>query len=364
MTAKWGVDGRAELSIKRRMSQTLRTADDFVSAGLAAPERADEIARVERRYAVAMTPALAALVDRSDPDDPIARQFVPDGRELDIRPDELADPIGDNAHSPVTGIVHRYPDRVLFKPVSVCPVYCRFCFRREMVGPDKDGALSETETINALDYIRTHKEIWEVVVTGGDPLMMSPRRIRQITDAVGLIPHVKTLRWHTRIPVADPERITDALADALDADQLSVVVAVHVNHARELSQTVRAALRRLSHRGVMLVSQSVLLRGVNDNLETLGDLMRGLVEAGVKPYYLHHPDLAPGTSHFRVGVEEGRALVQSLRDTVSGLCVPTYVIDIPGGVSKAVATLSDVKLGEAGARLRGRDGAWRDYAKD
>lgn len=343
------------------MTRTLRTPQQFIDAELAPPERLGEMEAVAARYAVAMTPALARLVDAGDPDDPIARQFVPDARELVILEAERADPIGDQPHSPVSGIVHRYPDRVLFKPVSVCPVYCRFCFRREMVGPDKDGVLSEAETSTALDYIAAHDEIWEVIVTGGDPLMMSPRRIAEITDAIGLISHVKVIRWHTRMPVADPERITDEVADALaGAGETRVVVAAHVNHARELSATARAALGRLARRGIMLVSQSVLLAGVNNSVAPLCDLMRALVEAGVKPYYLHHPDLAPGTSHFRLSVEEGQALMRGLRDQVSGLCAPTYVVDIPGGVSKANAAASDVELGES-VKLRGRDGVWRDY---
>ncbi|MBB36372.1 MAG: lysine 2,3-aminomutase [Hirschia sp.] len=345
--------------------KSLRAPDDFIVAGLAKPVAAGDLAAVTARYAVAMTPALAALVDRSDPRDPIALQFVPDIRELNVTPEEREDPIGDHAHSPVTGIVHRHRDRVLFKPVSVCPVYCRFCFRREMVGPDKDGVLSVSEMNAALGYIRDHDEIWEVILTGGDPLMMSPRRIAEITDAIGVISHVKVIRWHTRMPVADPQRLSDEVCAALASRHgKAVYVAAHVNHARELSEAARTAFARLAGHGIGLLSQSVLLAGVNDNLEALADLMRALVSAGVKPYYLHHTDLAPGTSHFRVSVARGQALMQALRDNVSGLCVPTYVIDIPGGVSKANAALPDVQVDEAGLSLRGRDGIWRDYAVD
>ena len=344
------------------MIKTLRTPQDFVAAGLAEADATDDMLEVAARYAVAMTPTLAALANAEDVRDPITLQFRPDKRELNRLPHELSDPIGDQAHEPVTGVVHRHPDRVLFKPVSVCPVYCRFCFRREMVGPDKDGALSAAEMNAAFDYIRGHEEIWEVIVTGGDPLMMSPRRIAEITDELGLISHVKTIRWHTRMPVAAPERIDDAMCRALSGQHdKAVFLAAHVNHARELSDDAVAALKLLSRAGLGLISQTVLLKDVNDTLESLSELMRALVVAGVKPYYLHQMDFAPGTSHFRVSVEEGQALVQALRDSVSGLCVPTYVIDIPGGVSKANAMPGEVAVSPEGVLVRGRDDKWRAY---
>ena len=178
-------------------------------------QRAAAIAAVGARYAVAVTPAMAELIDVADADDPIARQFVPDVRELDRHPAEDADPIGDDLKSPVPGIVHRYPDRVLLKLVSVCPVYCRFCFRREMVGPGKSAALSEADLAAALDYIRAHPEIWEVILTGGDPLILSPRRVAEVTAALGDIEHVKIMRWHSRVPSVAPERVTPALVEAL-----------------------------------------------------------------------------------------------------------------------------------------------------
>ncbi len=183
--------------------RTLRSADDLAEAGLIAD--AAQLADVTATYATALTPALVALIDRGDPNDPIARQFVPSRAELDVRREELPDPIGDHAHSPVEGIVHRYPDRVLLKAVSVCPVYCRFCFRREMVGPDKDGNISSAELDAALAYIRQHPEIWEVILTGGDPFMLSARRASALTRELDAIPHVKVIRWHTRMPVADPD---------------------------------------------------------------------------------------------------------------------------------------------------------------
>ncbi|PSC02935.1 lysine-2,3-aminomutase-like protein [Alsobacter soli] len=317
------------------LPRSLRSADDLVSAGLLRPEQREGAAAVAERYAVAVTPAMQALIDPGDPDDPIARQFVPDPRELDARPEDLADPIGDDAHSPAEGLVHRYPDRVLLKLVHVCAVYCRFCFRRETVGPAGSGTLSPAAFEAALDYVRARPEIWEVVITGGDPLVLSPRRLREVVEAIGAIPHVRIIRWHTRLPVVDPARVGAELIGALTASDKTTYVALHANHPRELTPEARAACARLIAAGIAMVSQTVLLKGVNDDVETLAALMRGFVEARVKPYYLHHGDLAPGTAHLRTTVEEGRALVRALRGRLSGLCQPTYVLDIPGGHGKA-----------------------------
>jgi lysine 2,3-aminomutase len=317
------------------IDKPFRDAASLVKAGLIAPERQPDLERVAERYAVAVTPAMAALIDPDDLTDPVARQFVPDLAELSTTKEERVDPIGDLAHSPVEGIVHRYPDRVLLKAVHVCPIYCRFCFRREMVGPQGLGTLSAEALQAALDYIRDHEEIWEVILTGGDPLVLSPRRLAEISEALRTIAHVKVVRFHTRVPVVEPERIDDALVRALQALGKTVYVALHANHPRELTQAARAACARLIDAGIAMVSQTVLLKGVNDDAAVLATLMRAFVEARVKPYYLHHADLAPGTSHFRLSIEDGQALIAELRGRVSGLCQPTYVLDIPGGHGKA-----------------------------
>ena len=323
---------------------TLRTIGQLVDAELIPGETAGRLEGVADRYAVALTPAMAALVDPADPNDPIGRQFVPSAEELVTTADERADPIGDAAHSPVEGIVHRYPDRVLLKAVHVCPVYCRFCFRREMVGPHGLGTLAPEALEAALAYIASHEEIWEVILTGGDPLVLSPRRLTEIMARLAAIPHVKVVRFHTRVPVVDPDRIDDRLIAALRARGKAVYVALHANHPRELTAEAREACARLIDAGIVMISQSVLLRGVNDDPEVLAALMRGFVEARIKPYYLHHPDLAPGTGHFRLTIAEGQALVAALRGRLSGLCQPTYVLDIPGGHGKtpiAAGTIED-----------------------
>ena len=331
------------------MSETLRSPAALAAAGLIAPDAVPDLAAVAARYAVAVPPALLALIDPTDPDDPIARQVVPSHAELSTTPDEHADPIGDAAHSPVPGIVHRYPDRVLLKLLHVCPVYCRFCFRREVVGPGVEAFLPPEAVEGALTYIATTPAIWEVILTGGDPLMLSPRRLGDIMDRLAAMPHVKIVRLHTRVPVADPARVTDALVDALLRFGRTVYVALHANHPRELSAPARAACDRLVERGIAMVSQTVLLAGINDDVETLASLMRGFVEARVKPYYLHHGDFAPGTSHFRVGLAKGQALVEALRGRLSGLCQPTYVLDLPGGHGKVPAARAALR-----ERLDGR----------
>jgi lysine 2,3-aminomutase len=314
---------------------TLREPVDLVAHGLAPASDLAVLQKVAARYAVAVTPDMAALIDPDDPDDPIARQFTPSVEELVRQPGEDPDPIGDHTHSPVTGIVHRYPDRVLFKLVHVCAVYCRFCFRREMVGPGKATALSRDAYDGAINYIRAHSEIWEVILTGGDPLMLSPRRLAEIMADIAAIDHVRIIRIHTRVPVADPARISREMIAALKVEGATTWVALHANHARELSDGARAACAGMIDAGIPMVSQSVLLRGVNDNAEALEALMRALVECRIKPYYLHHGDLAPGTSHLRTTLQHGQELMRALRGRVSGLCQPDYVLDIPGGHGKA-----------------------------
>ena len=324
-------------SINFKPITTLREPTELASHGLVLASDLRDLEKVAARYAVGVTPEVAALIDPDDPNDPIARQYIPSAEELRAQPNETPDPIGDEVHSPVLGIVHRYPDRVLFKVVHVCAVYCRFCFRRETVGPGKASSLSEGAYQNALAYIRAHSEIWEVILTGGDPLMLSPRRLKEIMTDLAAIDHVKIIRIHTRVPVAEPSRITGDMVAALRARGATTWVALHANHVRELTKNARAACAMMIDAGIPMVSQSVLLRGVNDDPATLEALMRGFVECRIKPYYLHHGDLAPGTSHLRTTLEQGQELVRAMRGRVSGLCQPDYVIDIPGGHGKAPA---------------------------
>ena len=344
-------------------ARTLKTVADLVDAGLIEAAQAAALGDVASRYAIAITPAMDALIDADDAADPIARQFVPDVRELHTRPQESADPIGDKAHSPVEGIVHRYPDRVLLKIVHVCPVYCRFCSRREMVGPDREPGLSPQGLERALAYIAAHGEISEVILTGGDPFVLTARRAAELTERLASIEHVKVLRWHTRVPVVDPERVTDEFVSALKTKQASTYVALHANHAREITPAAKSAIAQIVDAGVPMLSQSVLLRGVNDSVDALAELMRTFVENRIKPYYLHHADLAPGTAHFRTTIEEGQALMRALRRRVSGIALPAYVLDIPGGHAKANLDLCDIERSADGLRVRDDDGNWHAYVE-
>jgi lysine 2,3-aminomutase len=321
-------DGSAGLRVRENL--TLRNAEALLAAGLITPAALAGIEATQERYAVAISPAMRALIQA--PDDPIGRQFIPDIAELVTAANERADPIGDDALSPVKGVVHRYADRALLKPLLICPVYCRFCFRREHVGPD-GGLLTDAELQAAYRWFAAHPAVTEVILTGGDPLMLSARRLRAIISALSAIPHIQTIRIHSRVPVAEPERLSGELAAAMDTEK-SMWLVVHANHARELTLAARAALRRVQALGIPVLGQSVLLRGVNDTSDALEALFRAMLAARVKPYYLHQLDAAPGTARFHVPIEEGRKLLAALRGRVTGLAWPTYVLDIPGGYGK------------------------------
>ncbi|MBU0801085.1 MAG: lysine-2,3-aminomutase-like protein [Alphaproteobacteria bacterium] len=315
---------------------------------------------VARTYPVRITPHVQDLIDKYGPDSAVGRQYVADTRELSITPDENADPTGDHPHTPVPGIVHRHPDRVLLKPLHACAVYCRFCFRRDMVGPGKD-VLDEDALDKAIAYIQNDLNIWEVILTGGDPLVLSPRRLSAMLDSIEKIEHVQVIRIHSRVPVADPERVTDELSKSLDRSKPLYVI-VHINHADEITPAVVTAWEKLRRANCTLLSQSVLLRGVNDDVDVLENLFRRLTALRVKPYYLHHPDRAPGTAHFRLPFSTGQRLMNELRGRLSGLCLPTYVLDIPGGAGKVPVGPSYMKTDEDGQiHICDTEGVWYAY---
>lgn len=299
--------------------------------------RPDWLAQVVQGYQLGISPTMRAQM-RSQTD-AIARQFLPDARELQVSDAELFDPIGDFPHSPVPFLVHRYRNRVLWKVTPTCAVYCRFCFRKDFIG--RKGEMPDAPAREAaLAYIGANHEIEEVILSGGDPLTLSPAKLRQYLAPLSAMEHVRRVRIHSRVPVVAPERITpDALA-ALQSAEKDLIVLVHANHAQEFSAQAAEALRTL--RGVaMLFSQSVLLKGVNDEVEALADLMNAFLAHGVAPYYLHHLDLARGTGHFRLTLAEGEALYRRLRERLSGLACPRYIVEIPGGEGKVeVLTLS------------------------
>lgn len=317
--------------------KTLRSAAELASAGFVPTRDVAALEAVGEKYAIALSPAMAGLIERGDAGDPIARQFIPDVRELEVGAGERSDPIGDRVHEKVPGLIHRYPDRVLLKVTHACPVYCRFCFRREVVGPGGDSPLVGNALERAAQYIEKQPQLREVILTGGDPLILSARRVAEIGERLGMIAHLDILRWHTRVPVVAPERMTGDVIDALAAPAKAVYVAIHANHPRELTTAARDAIGRLHAAGVGLISQTVLLKGVNDDVGTLEALFRAFVALKIRPYYLHQADLAPGTAHFRTTVGEGQALMRALRGRISGLALPTYILDVPGGFGKVPA---------------------------
>jgi lysine 2,3-aminomutase len=314
------------------MKKAITTVAGFVDAGLVHLDNAKKLDAVAKDFSIRVTPHVLNQIKTNDANDPIHAQYVPSLHELNKRDDEFTDPIGDSVHEKAKGITHRYPDRVLLKPTHTCQVYCRFCFRREKVG-HADEALSQTELNAAFDYIRENKNIWEVILSGGDPLILSDRRLASLMQELAAIEHVAVVRIHTRVPLVDPARITEHFIRALKI-RPAVYVALHVNHARELTPEVRKAFALMADNGIPLLSQTVLLKGVNDTVEALSVLMRALVANRVKPYYLHHLDKARGVSHFRVPIARGQHLMRELRGRLSGLCQPVYVLDIPGGHGK------------------------------
>jgi lysine 2,3-aminomutase len=322
--------------ITRDQSRTLRTPQDLLRAGLVAEATLPALEEVAARYATAITPAMAALITPGDPADPIALQYVPDAAELTIAPHELEDPTADAPFTPVKGVVHRYPDRALLKPLLACPVYCRFCFRREKVGPD-GGVLTEAELQEALAWFEGNTAIREVILTGGDPLMLSARRLGEILGRLAGMAHIETLRIHTRVPVADPARVTGALVAAMRQTK-PVFIAVHANHAREFTPDAAQALERLAEAGVPLLGQTVLLRGVNGDAAAMEALLRAMIRNRIKPYYLHSLDPAPGTARFQVPEDDGLALMAALRGRLPGHALPFFVRETPmGGGKKPVS---------------------------
>ena len=312
------------------MSRTLRTPDDLLAQDLVSPEALPDLHALSGRYAISVTPAVQARI--ATPDDPVARQYVPSAAELTTHPHELDDPTADAPFTPIKGVVRRYPDRALLKPLLACPVYCRFCFRREHVGPD-GGLLTEAELEAALSWFAENTDIREAILTGGDPLMLSPRRLGHMLDRLEALPHIELLRIHTRVPVADPARLNPAMLATLRRDK-PLYLCVHANHTQEFGPESAAALRALSDQGVTLLGQSVLLAGVNDSVEALESLFRTMLRHRIKPYYLHALDPAPGTAHFAVPDDRALALLRDLRPRITGLAWPNFVRESPQGAGK------------------------------
>lgn len=302
---------------------------------------------VSSRYPVRLTSYYANLIKK--PEDPIWKQCMPDKLELDDH-FQCPDPLDEQLLSPVHGLIHRYPNRVVVLVSNRCPVYCRFCMRKRLVGCS-DEPMSEEAFKRVCDYIASHTEIHDVILSGGDPLMLDDGSLSKILANLRKIPHVAIIRIGTRVPVTFPERITGELCCLLKKHH-PVFVNTHFNHPSEITAHSSYACSLLADAGIPIGNQTVLLKGVNDNIETIKKLMTGLLTLRVKPYYLHQMDLVQGTAHFRTSVRSGLAIVRGLRGHISGLAVPHYVIDLPGGKGKVAVLPDDVKISGNTLRLR------------
>ena len=338
------IPSRMTQSLSDQKRPVLRSIEGLVQAGLLPPDASANMEALAKQYALAITPDLMDLMDANNPEDPIRKQFVPDLRELTVTADEIDDPIGDEAHEKTTGLIHRYDNKALLKLVGTCPVYCRFCFRREMVGPVKGDTLTAHEIEAALAYIEATPDLREIIITGGDPLILSMERLNKIASRLGQITHLEKIRWHSRFPVASPHSVTDAMAQALAASGKRTRVALHINHPREFSPAVRTAIATLQKHQIEILSQTVLLAGVNADLDTLQELKTCFTATGMTPYYLHHPDLAKGTGHFRLSLHDGLALIRAWYQQNPDQPMPRYVLDLPGGFGK-IDLLSDAVTG-------------------
>ncbi|RWP45743.1 MAG: KamA family radical SAM protein [Mesorhizobium sp.] len=338
----------------------VRHMRDLDSLPLSPAERAAAQAAATR-HKVRIPKAYLDLIDWSDPADPIRAQVIPSPEELAEQEGELDDPIADHAFSPVPRLTHRHADRVLLFPTYQCAVYCRFCFRKESLTSIGRGYTREALE-PAFAYIEAHPEIREVILTGGDPLSLPDKALAEIHARIEAVPHVRLLRIHTRVPVALPSRVTPGLVRSLQG-RLMVTVVTHFNHAREITDAAEQACRTLRQAGFGLLNQSVLLKGVNDTVEVLEELCRELMyRLGVKPYYLHHGDLACGMAHRRTTIAEGQALASALRARLSGICNPVYVLDLPDGGGKVPLGPSYVEAQDGESwRIRGQDGEVRAY---
>ncbi len=315
------------------------------------------------RLPYGVTPAFERLALSKDPrKDPIAAQYVPTENELTILPYETNDPIGDTRYLVTERLVHHYRDRALLLVSDRCAAYCRFCFRRHFTGHG-GGRITDRQIDDACAYLASAPGIREILLSGGDPLMLSDQELEAIITKLKRVDPSYIIRVCTRIPVFLPSRVTDSLARMLGGFD-SIWAVIHADHPRELTDEFRIGVRRLLTAGVPVLDQTVLLRGINDDADTLEELFRGLVRAGVKPYYLFQGDLAAGTSHFRVSIERGIELMRELRSRMSGLALPTYAVDLPGGAGKVPIETSLVRIEADAYVLRGSDGGEHRYPRE
>ena len=314
------------------------------------------------KFTMEITPYYAALMDPEDPNDPVRLQSVPRIAELHDDPSDLSDPLHEDVDSPVPGLTHRYPDRVLLLVTNICSMNCRHCTRRRLVG-NEDQDLPDNYIAKAIEYISQHPEVRDVLISGGDPLVLSDSRLESIISRIRAIEHVEIIRIGTRAPVVMPMRITDSLVNMLKQYH-PIYVNTHFNHAKEITQEAREALAKLADAGIQLGNQSVLLKGLNDTPEIMKQLLHKLLTVRVKPYYIYQCDLSMGISHFRTTIARGIEIMESLRGHTTGMAVPTFVVDAPGGGGKIPVMPNYVMvMGEKRVILRNYEGVITTYTE-
>ncbi|MDL2229611.1 KamA family radical SAM protein [Treponema sp. OttesenSCG-928-L16] len=345
------------------------TFPEELPPALAGPLRSEEKAYIEKLkkqgcLPFGVTPFFASLAE-GVPEDPIRRQFFPDPREEEIRPYELADPLGEAQYRHGPRLVHQYRDRVLLLSNGACAGYCRHCFRRVWMGK-REGFITAGELEEVLAYLREHREVREILVSGGDPLSASDEKLVWLLGSLRRVRPELLLRICTRVPVTDPRRIDGGLLDIL-RNFRPLRFVVHINHPRELAPEVRTVLSSGADAGLPVHIQTVLLKGINDDAEILARLFRECLNLGATPYYLFQGDLAPGTGHFRTGLKEGLEIFRQLRSRVSSLALPVYAVDLPGGGGKiplhdeSIAGEKEDKSGQRFYLLRDADGRLWEY---
>ena len=362
--AEISVLGQDEEPWQKDLQLGVRTVEELQARGYITAEECRRLQGVTSRFNFRVGAYYLSLIDRDNPGCPIRKQAFPDTQELQPIDGEIADPIGDDVHRKTPLLIHRYASRALLWPTVNCPMYCRYCFRKE--GLNQSNTSFVRYWAETRQYLETHPEIEEVILSGGDPLLLSDRFLDWLLGELTSLSPRRRIRIHSRVPATLPSRITDRLAAILHRHSPIWLVS-HFNHPKEVSSTVMAKLMILRHHGISLANQSVLLKGINDTIDVLRALNEALLRNGVFPYYLHHPDVTSGTHHFRVSLRDGRALYQELQRLSSGLATPTYVMEIPGGGGKVpVLGNSVVHVGQGRWRLKsplnGEWSTWVDLA--
>ena len=337
-----------------QMTNRIQTVEQLRQVIHLTPSEERAVTRKSGRFIMGIPPYWVALMDPDDPTCPIRRQAVPVEEEYKLSPNDMIDPLGEDSHMPVPGLVHRYPDRVLLLVVEVCSMYCRFCTRSRVVGTT--AGYSRSANIDAaIDYIRAHRKIRDVLISGGDPLTLSDERLDEVLTKLKAVPHVEFVRIGTRNPVTLPYRVTESLCEVLKKHK-PVWMSLHFNHPKEVTPPVKKACGMLADSGVPLGSQTVLMKGINDRATIMKKLFHELLKIRVRPYYIYQCDPVKGTAHFRTPVSAGLQIIEKLRGHTSGYAVPTFVMDGPGGGGKIPLMPNYV--------VSVKDGVWtlRNYA--